>query len=48
VQKLLGHADAKTTQRYAHLSQESLKEAANLVGQAVLEGQKDIYQAEIA
>ena len=48
VQKLLGHADAKTTQRYAHLSQESLKEAANLVGNAVLEGQKDMYQLEIA
>jgi integrase len=48
VQKLLGHADAKTTQRYAHLSLESLQEAANLVGTVVLEGQKDTYQAEIA
>ena len=31
VQKILGHADAITTQRYAHLSQERLKEAANSV-----------------
>ncbi|MFW6179189.1 MAG: tyrosine-type recombinase/integrase, partial [Desulfohalobiaceae bacterium] len=40
VQKLLGHADSKTTQRYAHLSQESLIEAANLVGQSILVGQE--------
>jgi len=29
VQKILGHADSKTTQRYAHLSNQSLIEAAN-------------------
>lgn len=39
VQKLLGHADSKTTQRYAHLSQESLMEAANLVGESIRAGQ---------
>lgn len=32
VQKLLGHADAKTTQRYAHLAPGALIEAANIVG----------------
>ncbi len=32
VQKLLGHYDPKVTMRYAHLSQDSLVEAANVVG----------------
>lgn len=31
VQKLLGHTQIKTTQRYAHLSQQTLLEAANVV-----------------
>ena len=31
VQNLLGHADIKTTSRYAHLSQESLKAAVSAV-----------------
>ncbi len=35
VQKLLGHTQIKTTQRYAHLSQESLLSAANAVSNAV-------------
>jgi len=29
VQALLGHADAKTTERYAHLSKKTLQDAAN-------------------
>ena len=32
VGKLLGHTQASTTQRYAHLADEPLKEAANLFG----------------
>jgi len=39
VGRLLGHTQASTTQRYAHLSQESLKKATELFGQTV-EGQK--------
>jgi hypothetical protein len=31
VQRILGHAESKTTQRYAHLSQDSLLEAAGTV-----------------
>ena len=35
VQKILGHTQVKTTQRYAHLSQDTLIEAANEVAKAV-------------
>jgi site-specific recombinase XerD len=35
VQKILGHTQVKTTQRYAHLSQNTLIEAANEVAKAV-------------
>lgn len=35
VQKILGHYDPKVTMRYAHLSSQSLIEAANKVGNAV-------------
>ena len=35
VQKILGHTQIKTTQRYAHLSQDTLLEAANVVFRAV-------------
>jgi len=31
VQKILGHTQIKTTQRYAHLSQDTLVDAANMV-----------------
>jgi len=32
VQQLLGHANPRTTMRYAHLSQATLQDAANVVG----------------
>ena len=32
VQRILGHTQITTTQRYSHLSQESLLEAADAVG----------------
>lgn len=35
VQKILGHTQIKTTQRYAHLAQETLLDAANIVSQNV-------------
>jgi len=35
VQNILGHTQIKTTQRYAHLSQESLISAANAAAKAV-------------
>jgi len=35
VQKILGHTQIRTTQRYAHLSQETLLEAANAAADAV-------------
>jgi integrase len=38
VQRLLGHYDPKVTMRYAHLSQDSLVDAANVVGK--IEGVK--------
>ena len=35
VQRLLGHANAKATQRYAHLAPETLADAAEIMGQVV-------------
>jgi hypothetical protein len=35
VQGLLGHLHARTTQRYAHLTQETLSGAADLIEQVV-------------
>ena len=35
VQKILGHTQVKTTQRYAHLSQDSLISAANTAMKSV-------------
>lgn len=37
VQHLLGHADPRTTQRYAHLSQRTLRDAADIVGGLLLD-----------
>lgn len=39
VQKLLGHADMKTTQRYAHLEKSTLKEAVNLAQSRIYAGE---------
>ena len=39
VQKLLGHADIKTTQRYAHLQQSTLKDAVNVVQSRIYAGE---------
>jgi integrase len=33
--RLLGHSQSRTTQRYAHLSDDPLKEAANKIGNAI-------------
>ena len=38
VQKMLGHSDAKTTERYAHLTQDTLKEATEIVSRSVRGG----------
>lgn len=35
VQKILGHTQIKTTQRYAHLSQDTLLDAADAVGNLI-------------
>ena len=35
VQKLLGHADISTTQRYAHLAQNTLRDATELVSSQI-------------
>jgi integrase len=36
VGKLLGHANARTTERYAHLSSDPLRDAANLIGKRLM------------
>jgi hypothetical protein len=43
VQGLLGHSHARTTQRYAHLAQETLLDAAQLVGTIVAGGCENPY-----
>jgi site-specific recombinase XerD len=35
VQRLLGHANAKTTQRYAHLTPATLSKAAEVMGNVI-------------
>ncbi len=46
VQRLLGHANSKTTMRYAHLSQQALVEAANVVGRVVSASQAPAPEAK--
>ena len=41
VQKLLGHTNISTTQRYAHLEQSTLKDAVNTVPRRVYAGEKE-------
>jgi hypothetical protein len=36
VSKLLGHADARTTERYAHLSADPLEDAVKLIGRRIM------------
>jgi integrase len=38
--RLLGHTQARTTQRYAHLSDDPLRDAANKVAAAITEAGK--------
>ena len=40
VQKILGHSDAKVTERYAHLSLATLQEASNSASVAMRRGDK--------
>jgi hypothetical protein len=52
VQKLLGHTQIKTTQRYAHLTQETLLDASN-IGTATMAAslgmgpQSDVIEGQI-
>ncbi len=46
VQRLLGHADSKTTQRYAHLSPGALLDAANVVGHIVARSTAEIANSQ--
>ncbi len=46
VQRLLGHADSKTTQRYAHLSPGALLDAANVVEHIVARSTAEIANSQ--
>ena len=41
LQKILGHADLRTTQIYAHLSQDHIKEQMNLVSFGSIQNKKE-------
>lgn len=45
VQHLLGHASSVTTQRYAHLDQETMLDATNVVGGVVRQAQQNSHAA---
>src|ERR1700733_8800352 len=40
--KLLGHANARATERYAHLSNDPLQDAANRIGRRIMGGRKQV------
>ena len=44
--KLLGHTQASTTQRYAHLDADPLRRASNAIGHAIAEATGDPFGAE--
>jgi site-specific recombinase XerD len=46
VSKLLGHANASTTERYAHLSSDPLADAVNLIGQQIMGDADDAGDAD--
>ena len=48
VQKLLGHTQIKTTQRYAHLSHDTLREAINVAGAVVSQAHAPMPAAQPA
>jgi integrase len=45
--KLLGHRDAKTTARYAHLADDPLKAAANRISSTIADAMEPAYEAAV-
>jgi integrase len=45
--KLLGHTQARTTQRYAHVSDDPLREAANRIGETIASAGKGAGRAKV-
>jgi site-specific recombinase XerD len=42
VQQVLGHADSRVTQRYAHLSSKTLQDAANSASLKIMEAMQKV------
>ncbi|WP_245316114.1 hypothetical protein [Mesorhizobium wenxiniae] len=40
--KLLGHAQSRTTERYAHLEADPLRKASNAIGKRISEAMGDV------